>query len=47
MNYFLKLSAVFDVFSEADLGITKNSLLHAGMVEGSMCSNTTSIRDVF
>lgn len=34
--YFGSLSAVFDVLSESDLGITKNSLLHAGMVDGSI-----------
>lgn len=33
--YFGSLSAIFDVLSEAEVGITKSSLLHAGMTDGS------------
>lgn len=33
--YFGSLSAVFDVLSEEEVGITKSSLLHAGMTDGS------------
>ena len=32
--YFGSLSAIFDVLSEAEVGITKSSLLHAGMTDG-------------
>ena len=32
--YFGSLSAVFDVLTEDELGITKSSLLHAGMKNG-------------
>ena len=34
--YFGSLSAIFDVLSEAEVGITKSSLLHAGMTDGSL-----------
>ena len=35
-NYcFGSISAIFDVLSEEEVGITKNSLLHAGMSDGS------------
>ena len=33
--YFGSISAIFDVLSEEEVGITKNSLLHAGMTDGS------------
>ena len=33
--YFGSISAVFDTLSEEEVGITKNSLLHAGLVDGS------------
>ncbi len=33
--YFGSISAIFDVLSEAEVGITKNSLLHAGLTNGS------------
>ena len=33
--YFGSISAIFDVLSEEEEGITKNSLLHAGMSDGS------------
>lgn len=33
--YFGSISAIFDVLSEAEVGITKNSLLHAGLTDGS------------
>lgn len=33
--YFGSISAIFDVLSEGEVGITKNSLLHAGMTDGS------------
>lgn len=33
--YFGLISAIFDTLSEKEVGITKNSLLHAGMVDGS------------
>lgn len=33
--YFGSLSAIFDVLTEAEVGITKSSLLHAGMRDGS------------
>ena len=33
--YFGSISAIFDVLSEEEVGITKNSLLHAGMSDGS------------
>lgn len=33
--YFGSISAIFDTLSEEEVGITKNSLLHAGMVDGS------------
>ena len=32
--YFGSISAIFDTLSE-EVGITKNSLLHAGMTDGS------------
>ena len=32
--YFGSLSAVFDVLTEAEVGITKSSLLHAGLTDG-------------
>lgn len=32
--YFGSLSAVFDVLSEEEVGITKSSLLHAGITDG-------------
>ena len=35
-NYnFGSISAIFDVLTEAEVGITKSSLLHAGMTDGS------------
>lgn len=34
--YFGSISAIFSVLTEEDLGMTKNSLLHAGMVDGSV-----------
>lgn len=33
--YFGSISAIFDVLTEAEVGITKSSLLHAGMTDGS------------
>ena len=33
--YFGSLSAVYDVLTEDQVGITKSSLLHAGMTDGS------------
>lgn len=33
--YFGSISAIFDVLSEEEVGITKNSLLHAGLTDGS------------
>ena len=33
--YFGSISAIFDVLSEEEVGITKNSLLHDGMSDGS------------
>ncbi len=33
--YFGSLSAIFDVLTEEQVGITKSSLLHAGMTDGS------------
>ena len=33
--YFGSISAIFAVLSEEEVGITKNSLLHAGMTDGS------------
>lgn len=33
--YFGSISAIFDMLSEAEVGITKNSLLHAGLTDGS------------
>lgn len=34
-NYYLgSISAIFDVLSEEEIGITKSSLLHAGMTDG-------------
>ena len=33
--YFGSISAIFDVLSEEEVGITKNILLHAGMTDGS------------
>ena len=33
--YFGSLSAIFDVLMEDQIGITKSSLLHAGMTDGS------------
>jgi hypothetical protein len=33
--YFGSISAIFDVLSEEEVGITKNSLLHTGMTDGS------------
>ena len=33
--YFGSISAIFDVLSVEEVGITKNSLLHAGMSDGS------------
>lgn len=34
--YFGSLSAIFETLSEEEVGITKNSLLHAGMTDGSV-----------
>ena len=34
--YFGSISAIFDVLSEEEVGITKNSLLHAGLKDGSV-----------
>ena len=33
--YFGSISAIYDVLTEEQVGITKNSLLHAGMTDGS------------
>ena len=33
--YFGSISAIYDVLTEEQVGITKNSLLHAGMSDGS------------
>lgn len=33
--YFGSILAIFDMLSEEEVGITKNSLLHAGMTDGS------------
>ena len=35
--YFGSISAIFDTLSEEEVGITKNSLLHAGMTDGLGC----------
>ena len=32
--YFGSFSAIFDTLSEAEVGITKNTLAHAGMKDG-------------
>lgn len=32
--YFGSISAIFDVLTEEEVGITKNSLQHAGMTDG-------------
>lgn len=34
--YFGSLSAIFTTLTEGQVGITKNSLLHAGMTDGSV-----------
>ena len=35
-NYYVgSISAIYDVLTEEQVGITKNSLLHAGMSDGS------------
>lgn len=34
--YFGSLSAIFETLTEEEVGITKNSLLHAGMTDGSV-----------
>ena len=33
--YFGSISAIFDTLTEEEIGITKSSLLHAGMTDGS------------
>ena len=33
--YFGSLSAIFEVLTEEQIGMTKSSLLHAGMTDGS------------
>ena len=33
--YFGSISAIFDVLTETEVGITKSSLLHAGLTDGS------------
>lgn len=33
--YFGSISAIFDVLTETEVGISKSSLLHAGMTDGS------------
>ena len=33
--YFGSISAIFDTLTEEEVGITKNSLLHAGLTDGS------------
>lgn len=33
--YFGSLSAIYDLLTEEQVGITKSSLLHAGMTDGS------------
>lgn len=33
--YFGSISAIYDALTEEQVGITKNSLLHAGMTDGS------------
>lgn len=32
--YFGSISAIFDTLTEEQMGITKNSLLHAGLTDG-------------
>lgn len=34
--YFGSISAIFDTLTEEQVGITKNSLLHAGLIDGSV-----------
>ena len=34
--YFGSISAIFDTLTEEQVGITKNSLLHAGLTDGSV-----------
>ena len=34
--YFGSISAIFDTLTEEQMGITKNSLLHAGLTDGSV-----------
>ena len=33
--YFGSISAIFDTLTESEVGITKSSLLHAGLTDGS------------
>ena len=34
--YFGSISAIFDTLTEEQMGITKNSLLHAGLTDGAV-----------
>ena len=34
--YFGSISAIFDTWTESEVGITKSSLLHAGLTDGSV-----------
>ena len=34
--YFGSISAIFDTLTESEVGITKSSLLHAGLTDGSV-----------
>ena len=34
--YFGSISAIYDTLTEEQMGITKNSLLHAGLTDGSV-----------
>ena len=34
--YFGSISAIFDTLTESQVGITKSSLLHAGLTDGSV-----------
>lgn len=33
-HFFGSLTAIFDVFTEKEIGITRNTLLHSGLIDG-------------
>jgi len=41
--YFGSLSAIFKVIDESQLGMTKNTLLHQGMSDGSIVATKNAI----